>query len=228
MDDGTDAREILENKVFPLRRGLLLIELIIHNTQLNIRRLRRGCQSFTARYRRTKGYSRRIGCRTQVLPKSFQLSTHGRSNGHTILAEGVESTVDKSYQVRLLFITILLQLYYFRDTLPALREKLQKQLLTLEKDVAEYKSFRPDDPARKTKAMLQWVDFYFHLILILNKPLCHRMVQAFMSDFEKSIEGSSAKDVSTVELSGGAKINRIFHERFPFEIVKVCFFNLFF
>ena len=29
------------------------------------------------------------------------------------------------------------------------------------------------------------------------------------------------KDVSTAELSGGAKINRIFMERFPFEIVKM-------
>jgi len=32
---------------------------------------------------------------------------------------------------------------------------LQKQLLTLEKDVEQYKNFRPDDPAIKTKAMLQ-------------------------------------------------------------------------
>ena len=27
--------------------------------------------------------------------------------------------------------------------------------------------------------------------------------------------------VNTTQLSGGAKINRIFHERFPFELVKV-------
>jgi hypothetical protein len=32
---------------------------------------------------------------------------------------------------------------------------VQKQLLTLEKDVEQYKNFRPDDPAIKTKAMLQ-------------------------------------------------------------------------
>lgn len=47
------------------------------------------------------------------------------------------------------------------------------------------------------------------------------MVQQFCTDFEKSIEGSSGKDVSVIELSGGAKINRLFHERFPFEIVKM-------
>lgn len=46
------------------------------------------------------------------------------------------------------------------------------------------------------------------------------MVQQFSVDFEKRIEGSGDQ-VDTVELSGGAKINRIFHERFPFELVKV-------
>lgn len=35
------------------------------------------------------------------------------------------------------------------------------------------------------------------------------------------IEGSGDQ-VDTVQLSGGAKINRIFHERFPFELSKVC------
>lgn len=47
-----------------------------------------------------------------------------------------------------------------------------------------------------------------------------RMVQQFSVDFEKRIEGSGDQ-VDTLELSGGAKINRIFHERFPFELVKV-------
>ncbi|VDN28402.1 unnamed protein product [Gongylonema pulchrum] len=47
------------------------------------------------------------------------------------------------------------------------------------------------------------------------------MVQTFTTDIERSIEGSSAKAVSTNELSGGARINRLFHERFPFEIVKM-------
>lgn len=46
------------------------------------------------------------------------------------------------------------------------------------------------------------------------------MVQQFSVDFEKRIEGSGDQ-VDTLELSGGAKINRIFHERFPFELVKV-------
>uniref|UniRef100_A0A8C7PND5 Dynamin-2 n=1 Tax=Oncorhynchus mykiss TaxID=8022 RepID=A0A8C7PND5_ONCMY len=92
---------------------------------------------------------------------------------------------------------------HIRDTLPGLRSKLQSQVLSLEKEVEEYKNFRPDDPTRKTKALLQ-------------------MVQQFGVDFEKRIEGSGDQ-VDTAELSGGAKINRIFHERFPFELVKIVF-----
>lgn len=46
------------------------------------------------------------------------------------------------------------------------------------------------------------------------------MIQQFNLDFEKAIEGSG-DTIDTKELSGGAKINRIFHERFPYELVKV-------
>ncbi|KAJ8038664.1 Dynamin-1 [Holothuria leucospilota] len=90
---------------------------------------------------------------------------------------------------------------HIRDTLPELRNKLQSQLLSLEEEVKEFKDFSYDDPARKTKAMLQ-------------------LVQQFGTDFEKKIEGSGDQ-INTSELSGGAKINRIFHERYPFEVVKM-------
>ena len=50
-----------------------------------------------------------------------------------------------------------------------------------------------------------------------------RMLTDFGNDLIRSIEGSGT-EVSTTELSGGAKINRIFHERFPFEIIKVYIF----
>ena len=36
-----------------------------------------------------------------------------------------------------------------------LRDRLQKQLLQLEKEVEQYKYFSPNDPSIKTKAMLQ-------------------------------------------------------------------------
>src|SRR4029434_240958 len=62
-----------------------------------------------------------------------------------------------------------------------------------------------------------------HYISSSSSPLSSlllRMVQQFSVDFEKRIEGSGDQ-IDTYELSGGAKINRIFHERFPFELVKV-------
>ena len=51
------------------------------------------------------------------------------------------------------------------------------------------------------------------------------MVTQFGQDLEKSIEGAGS-EISIKELSGGAKINRIFHERFPFELVKVKIYKL--
>ena len=48
----------------------------------------------------------------------------------------------------------------------------------------------------------------------------YSMVQSYGVEFEHIIEGGGSEKI-TSELSGGAKINRIFHERFPFELVKV-------
>ena len=48
------------------------------------------------------------------------------------------------------------------------------------------------------------------------------MTTQFHQDIAKNIEGSGS-EVNIMELSGGARINRIFHERFPFELVKIEF-----
>ena len=67
-----------------------------------------------------------------------------------------------------------------------------------------------DDPA-------VWGGFGVDVCVV---PVCVRMIQQFGVDFDRDIEGFGSQ-VSTEDLSGGAKINRIFHERFPFELVKV-------
>ncbi|KAF7223743.1 dynamin-2 isoform X1 [Nothobranchius furzeri] len=170
MDEGTDARDILENKLLPLRRGYIGV---VNRSQKDIdgkkdiRAALAAERKFFLSHPAYRHLAERMG--TPHLQKSLnqQLTNH------------------------------------IRDTLPGLRSKLQSQLLSLEKEVEEYKNFRPDDPARKTKALLQ-------------------MVQQFGVDFEKCIEGSGDQ-VDTSNLSGGAKINRIFHERFPFELVKMEF-----
>ncbi|XP_063787487.1 dynamin-2 isoform X2 [Pseudophryne corroboree] len=170
MDEGTDARDILENKLLPLRRGYVGV---VNRSQKDIdgkKDIRAALAAERKFFLSHPGY-RHIADRmgTPHLQKALnqQLTNH------------------------------------IRETLPALRSKLQSQVLSLEKEVEEYKNFRPDDPTRKTKALLQ-------------------MVQQLGVDFEKRIEGSGDQ-VDTLELSGGARINRIFHERFPFELVKMEF-----
>ncbi|XP_067259382.1 dynamin-2 isoform X2 [Chanodichthys erythropterus] len=170
MDEGTDAKDILENKLLPLRRGYIGV---VNRSQKDIdgrkdiRAALAAERKFFLSHPAYRHLAERMG--TPYLQKTLnqQLTNH------------------------------------IRDTLPALRSKLQSQLLSLEKEVDEYKNFKPDDPTRKTKALLQ-------------------MVQQFGVDFEKRIEGSGDQ-VDTLELSGGARINRIFHERFPFELVKMEF-----
>nr|BCZ08076.1 dynamin-2 [Xenotoca eiseni] len=170
MDEGTDARDILENKLLPLRRGYIGV---VNRSQKDIdgkkdiRAALAAERKFFLSHPAYRHIAERMG--TPHLQKTLnqQLTNH------------------------------------IRDTLPGLRSKLQSQMLSLEKEVEEYKNYRPDDPTRKTKALLQ-------------------MVQQFGVDFEKCIEGSGDQ-VDTSNLSGGAKINRIFHERFPFELVKMEF-----
>lgn len=171
MDEGTDAKEILENKLLPLRRGYIGV---VNRSQRDIEGRKDikvaldGERKFFLSHPSYRHMAERMGTPYLQRVLNQQLTNH------------------------------------IRDTLPALRDKLQKQLLQLEKEVEEYKNFRPDDPTRKTKAMLQ-------------------MIQQLQTDFERSIEGSGSAAINTSELSGGARINRLFHERFPFEIVKMEF-----
>ncbi|KAK7167133.1 hypothetical protein R3I94_001512 [Phoxinus phoxinus] len=170
MDEGTDARDILENKLLPLRRGYIGV---VNRSQKDI------------------DGKKDIRVALAAERKFFLSHPSYRHMAEKMGTSHLQKTLNQQLT------------NHIRDTLPGLRSKLQSQLLSLEKEVEEYKNFRPDDPTRKTKALLQ-------------------MVQQFGVDFEKCIEGSGDQ-VDTAELSGGARINRIFHERFPFELVKIVF-----
>jgi len=171
MDDGTDAKDILENKLLPLRRGYVGI---VNRSQKDIdgRKDIKAAQASERKFFLSHPSYRHIAdrCGSAWLQKQLntQLTNH------------------------------------IRDSLPSLRDRLQRQMLGLEKEVEQYKYFQPNDPSIKTKAMLQ-------------------MVQQLQQDFERAIEGSGTAAVNTMELSGGAKINRLFHERFPYEIVRMEF-----
>ncbi|CAH1786433.1 unnamed protein product [Owenia fusiformis] len=170
MDDGTDARDILENRLLPLRRGYVGV----------VNRSQRDIEGH-------KDIKQALGAERKFFLSHPSYRHMADRMGTPFLQRKLNEQLTN----------------HIRDTLPALRNKLQTQLLSMEKDVEEFKNYRPDDPTRKTKAMMQ-------------------MITQFGADFEKNIEGSGS-EISTMELSGGAKINRIFHERFPFELVKMEF-----
>ena len=121
MDEGTDAREILENRLLPLRRGYIGV---VNRSQKDIDgrkdiKAALGAErNFFFAHPSYRHMADRMG--TSYLQKTLnqQLTNH------------------------------------IKETLPALRNKLQSQLLSMEKEVAEYKSFNPDDPSRNTKALL--------------------------------------------------------------------------
>lgn len=168
MDQGTDARDILENKVFPLRRGYIGV---VNRSQKDIE----GKKDIKASLEAERKY----------------FATHPAY-------QHMSDKCGTPYLQRVLNQQLT---NHIRDTLPSLREKLRKQQFSLEKEVEEFKLFKPGDPSMKTKAMLQ-------------------MIQQLQNEFERAIEGSGNSDINTAELSGGARINRLFHERFPFEIMK--------
>uniref|UniRef100_A0A665V284 Interferon-induced GTP-binding protein Mx n=1 Tax=Echeneis naucrates TaxID=173247 RepID=A0A665V284_ECHNA len=168
MDEGTDARDVLENKLLPLRRGYIGV---VNRSQKDI------------------DGKKDIKAALEAERKFFLSHPSYRHMAEKMGTPRLQKVLNQQLT------------NHIRDTLPTFRSKLQSQLLALDKEAEEYRGYRPDDPSRKTKQLLQ-------------------MVQQFSVDFEKRIEGSGDQ-VDTVELSGGAKINRIFHERFPFELVKM-------
>jgi len=171
MDDGTDAREILENRLLPLKRGYIGA---VNRSQRDID----GKKDIRA---------------ALAAERQFFLSHPAYRH--------MSDKMGTAYLQR----TLNQQLTnHIRETLPALRNKLQSQMLSMEKDVAEYKNFNPDDPSKKTKAMMT-------------------IIQDISKDFEKAICGADSSEVNTKELSGGARINRVFNERFPYELVKIAF-----
>uniref|UniRef100_A0A3B4UWH7 Interferon-induced GTP-binding protein Mx n=1 Tax=Seriola dumerili TaxID=41447 RepID=A0A3B4UWH7_SERDU len=168
MDEGTDAREILENRLLPLRRGYIGV---VNRSQKDID----GKKDIKA---------------ALLAEKKFFLSHPAYKH----MAENMGTP----YLQR----TLNQQLTnHIRETLPAFSCHLQSQFLALNKEAEEYRQYSSEDPARRTKTLLQ-------------------LVQRLAVDFEKLIEGSGDK-VDTANLSGGARINRIFHEQFPCELVKI-------
>uniref|UniRef100_A0A5K3F379 Dynamin-type G domain-containing protein n=1 Tax=Mesocestoides corti TaxID=53468 RepID=A0A5K3F379_MESCO len=170
MDAGTDAREVLENKVLPLRRGYVGI---VNRSQKDIDG-RKDIQAAIASER-----------------KFFLGHPAYRHMADRMGTPYLQATLNQQLT------------NHIRDTLPSLRNRLQSQLLSLEKEVEAFKNLKPDDPSYKTKALIQ-------------------LVNNFSEQFINAIDGHSGT-ISVDSLSGGAEINRIFHERFPLDLIEIQF-----
>jgi len=147
MDDGTDARDILENKLLPLRRGYIGV---VNRSQKDIEGRKdikaalAAERKFFLRYKNDfSNYRIIIIFLANIIFVSFVSHPSYRHLADRLGTPYLQRVLNQQLT------------NHIRDTLPALRDRLQKQQLTLEKDVEQYKHFRPDDPAIKTKAMLQ-------------------------------------------------------------------------
>jgi dynamin 1/3 len=122
MDEGTDAKEILENKLLPLRRGYIGV---VNRSQKDIQGRKDIHAALAAERKFFLGHPSYRHLADRLGTPHLQKVLNSQLTNH------------------------------IRDTLPGLRDKLQKQMMTLEKEVEQYKNFRPNDPSIKTKAMLQ-------------------------------------------------------------------------
>lgn len=121
MDHGTDARDVLENKLFPLRRGYVGV---VNRSQKDI--------------------DGRKDINTAIAAeRKFFL-------GHPAYRH-MADRMGTPYLQRILNQQLT---NHIRETLPGLRNKLQSQMLAMEKEVREYKAYQPGDPSFKTKALM--------------------------------------------------------------------------
>ena len=167
MDAGTDARDVLDNKLIPLKRGYVGV---INRSQKDID----GRKDIKAAIAAERKYF--------VNHPSYRMMVDRL--GTPYLQKVLNEQLTR----------------HIKEKLPHLRDNLQRQYLSLDKEVQEYNKFGLDDPSMKTKAMLQGI----------------RQLQ---EDFERAIEGTGSVDTSA--LSKGVRINKIFTERFPYEIFKM-------
>ncbi|KAF6772312.1 hypothetical protein AHF37_08784 [Paragonimus kellicotti] len=141
MDQGTDAREVLENRLLPLRRGYIGV---VNRSQRDI-----------------DGH-KDIKSALAAERKFFLTHSAYRNMADRMGTPFLQSTLNQQLT------------NHIRDTLPGLRNKLQSTLLSMEKEVEDYKSYRPSDPSYKTKALLL-------------------TVQSFENDFHQAIDGGGAE-----------------------------------
>ncbi|XP_037325390.2 dynamin 3a isoform X2 [Pungitius pungitius] len=193
MDEGTDARNILENRLLPLRRGYIGV---VNRSQKDIE----GKKDIKAALLAEKNFFESHPAYKHMAERTGTAYLQRVLNQVTQTGAKYASLPPMSTRCERLVLSLQQLTNHIRDSLPAIRSLLQSQLLQLNQEAHQYQQNPPEDAARRTAMLL-------------------RSVQRVAADFEKLIEGSR-DEVDTVNLSGGARINKIFHERFPCELSK--------
>uniref|UniRef100_A0A1I8ATP5 Dynamin-type G domain-containing protein n=1 Tax=Steinernema glaseri TaxID=37863 RepID=A0A1I8ATP5_9BILA len=121
MDEGTDARDILENRLFPLRRGYVGV-------------VNRGQKDIVGR--------KDIRAALDAERKFFLAHPSYRHMSEKLGTPFLQKTLNNQLT------------NHIKDTLPSLKDSLQKKFYALEADVKEYRFMQPNDPARKSKALM--------------------------------------------------------------------------
>jgi GTP-binding protein EngB required for normal cell division len=123
MDQGTDAREILENKLLPLKRGYVGV---VNRSQKDID----GRKDITAALAAERNFF--------ISHPAYRHLTERMGTGH------LQKTLNQQLT------------NHIKSNLPGLRSKLQSQIVSMEKEVSEYKNFNPNDPNKSTKVLLSY------------------------------------------------------------------------
>ncbi|PAA83032.1 hypothetical protein BOX15_Mlig016602g3 [Macrostomum lignano] len=166
MDAGTDARDVLENRFLPLRRGYVGV---VNRSQKDVDGRKDISSAMAAERKFFLGHPAYRHMAERMGTAHLQRCLNQQLVGH------------------------------IRDTLPTLRAALQSRLTELEAEHRAFGGLDPDDPNAKAKIMAT-------------------LINQFIENFTKAIEGFG--EVSTKELSGGAKINKIIHDRYMYMLHK--------
>ncbi|KAF7988953.1 hypothetical protein HCN44_007263 [Aphidius gifuensis] len=168
MDKGTDARDVLENKVFKLLRGYIGV---VSRSQQDI------------------DENKDIGNALDAEKNFFLNHSSYKHMADRLGTEYLQHELNKQLT------------NHIHQTLPTLREQLQKQLIEIEEFIEKYDHFKVVDHPTKTKAMYQ-------------------MLHQLSTDFEAEIGNYNLVEVRDAPYLG-SKIYRLYHSTFPRDIATI-------
>ena len=196
MDAGTNALDILTGRVYPLKLGFIGV----------VNRSQRDINS-------EKPMTDALESETEFFRNHSAYRNIAHKNGTKYLAKSLNQ-VCEVFSSREYFRNLVLQVLinHIRDKLPDMKARLNTLIGQAQQ---ELNSFGDAAIFGDKNQVCSYFHTFFYLLLTLEQQgaLILRLMTQFARDFVSSIEGTKV-DVSTKELSGGARIYYIFHDVF--------------